>query len=129
MLPQRIEIDEAVDGAQHVISGNVVVQSELSCITSRSPIIDGPSRFTEAQVNQQRSGATTADFFNEICQKATSLRCKTQRDFSPSLTSNPMALDAGSGRCPRHQTRHSLQRKKTESLYVVSDDLGKALTT
>jgi hypothetical protein len=29
MPPQPIEVEEAVDGTQHVIGGNVVVQSEL----------------------------------------------------------------------------------------------------
>ena len=76
MPPQPIEVEKAVDGTQHVIDGNVIVQpkliDKLSCLISRSPIIDGASRFTGAQVNQQRSAVTTDEFFNDICHKRTS---------------------------------------------------------
>jgi hypothetical protein len=45
--PQPFEIDEAVDSTQNVVGSNMVVQTEPvnrpSCITSRSPIIDGAS--------------------------------------------------------------------------------------
>jgi hypothetical protein len=62
---------QAVDGTQHVIDGDVIVQSELieKALLHYQPIAHHRCslRFTAQPVNQRQSPVTTADFFNGIC--------------------------------------------------------------
>jgi hypothetical protein len=72
MSPQSIEIDKAIDGAQHVSGRNVVVQPKLieQALLPNQLIAhhDGASRFILSRMNQQQLTTTTDEFFNDICQ-------------------------------------------------------------
>jgi hypothetical protein len=72
--PHLAQLDEAVDGPEHMARWHVLFEAELVEQRALHDLPIAHHRFTPPSiggVNQRRSAAATSEFFNRICHKRT----------------------------------------------------------